>query len=399
MVASKDVSGLITLPTIDYETARISELAAKGRFDDKGRLRVNHVMVGDRKVVPTQRFWTSLCAKFGFSPSIFRYFSHKEVFDRIAERNDSCAVKLAIQTTPAEQEYIDAETGFVPKLLAVSAPTKAMLHSDEVTQVLNRLDVTKVDYYEGRVVSSHEPRNNFGWKIGDDDHNAQFVLETPVDGYGKPVVHLALVRLLCTNMMRAIHKAFQAGIILSKSNSAMDTLQRAMEAYNNEDGFMALKTRIESAQHSWASVNECVQLGKVIKRLSVKEFRPEFLATVPDTDSQALRNNLLNQLFELSGDLREIYGVAQIDSLSEKRMRQLPSKARVYDLLCFATEIATHQATPMAARDMHEFFGRLVGSDLYDLEGSCDEYKEFADFMDSNSKNAAEARANKPGLN
>jgi hypothetical protein len=379
---SKDISGLITLPGIEYETARINDLVAHGQYDRKGRFDVSRISLGDMSLQPTQRFWDSLCARFSFGPTIFRLFNHKEVFDRIAEKNTNCAVKLAIQTSPCEHEYVDPATPFKPRLLAVSSPNAAMLHLDEAIRVLNQLDVSKVDYGNGCVISQHEPKNNFGWKIGPDEHQAKFVLRTPIDGYGGPKVFLSLVRMHCTNMLWACSKPFQAGIILGKSG-ACETLIKAMESYNNEDGFMALKARIEAAQRSWASVAECQNLAKAIEKLNPNSFRPEFTSTL---EEPATVDSLLIKLSKLVGNIREIYGVAQIESLSEKRIRQLPSKALVYDLICFTTEIATHQLTPDAAQTMYNYFGRLVGSDLFDLENSCEEFREFSDFLDPSSK-------------
>ena len=41
----------------------------------------------------------------------------------------------------------------------------------------------------------------------------------------------------------------------------------------------------------------------------------------------------------------KLYGLANLDTLSPKRQRTLPVDCKVYDLLNFATEIATHHAS------------------------------------------------------
>ena len=46
----------------------------------------------------------------------------------------------------------------------------------------------------------------------------------------------------------------------------------------------------------------------------------------------------------MTGDLQRIYGMANLDALSVKRQRTLPAACKVYDLLNFASEVATHHA-------------------------------------------------------
>ena len=392
----KAEEGILALPEFDYEEVSIRDLKCEGKYDKKGQFSVEKVVSQTRSMQPSQRFWDSLCSRFGFGPSIFRYFSHSEVFDRISEKvgdqNNADRIKLTIQRTAGDDEYID-KTGFEPKLLAVTSPDKSMIHNDEVVRVLNRLGAEEVNYRDGIIVSKHNLRRDVGFDIGGDKHTARFSLETPIDGYGRPNIFLSLLRQICSNGAIGYSKAFQSGIILGKGTSAAETLERAMEAYNNEDGFVAMKDRLLSAQNSWASVFECVKLAKTMWKLNNKDFKPSFVRKSGEAadDKSGLRNRLMSKLYESTGDLRAIYGVAQVDSISEKRMRQLPSKARVYDLLCYATEIATHQLRPESARQLQGYFGTMIGTDIYDLEGSCDEYPDFTDFTDPSSKEVVDA--------
>jgi hypothetical protein len=86
----------------------------------------------------------------------------------------------------------------------------------------------------------------------------------------------------------------------------------------------------------------------------------------------------------MTGDLSKIYGLANLDTLSIKRQRCLPAKAKVYDAINFASEIATHQATPQGSRRLNGYIGDLISGE-YDLEGTADgPFAEFSDFLIGN---------------
>ena len=57
---------------------------------------------------------------------------------------------------------------------------------------------------------------------------------------------------------------------------------------------------------------------------------------------------------------------ASVDALSVKRQRMLQADCRVYDLLNFATEMATHHAPPQAAARLHGWLGSTL-TDEHDL--------------------------------
>ena len=52
----------------------------------------------------------------------------------------------------------------------------------------------------------------------------------------------------------------------------------------------------------------------------------------------------------------------------------------VYDLLNFASEVATHATTPAEARHLQSWIGSTL-ADEYDLEGTAEHAKEFADLL------------------
>src|SRR5438445_6420218 len=76
-------------PQLSYHRLPLSAVAvSRAHRDPAGvgsRLAVTVELEGER-FHATDRFWSSFFARFGISGSIFRYYDHQEVFDRIASR-------------------------------------------------------------------------------------------------------------------------------------------------------------------------------------------------------------------------------------------------------------------------------------------------------------------------
>jgi hypothetical protein len=163
-----------------------------------------------------------------------------------------------------------------------------------------------------------------------------------------------------------------------------------VESYSNEDGFSALKQRLESAQKSWASVHEIVRLTRLIWKLNNDDFNPDYVQSAYNQSASSLekdkiRNDLLSNLHQIAGDLRALYSVAQLDSISEKRMRALPAKCKVYDIIRLSMELASKKLKTESGRKIHLYVGELVSAE-YDLEESGTKFGSFDDFIDTKAK-------------
>jgi hypothetical protein len=91
-------------------------------------------------------------------------------------------------------------------------------------------------------------------------------------------------------------------------------------------------------------------------------------------------SSLFRAFHEMTGDLTRIYGMANLDALSVKRQRTLPAACRLYDVLNFASELATHHTTEMGNRIVQAFIGDLISGE-YDLEGTVDRFSDWRDFF------------------
>lgn len=340
----------------DYGFTKVREIRAAGeRHGKSGKLKITAVTVNGETTVPTARFWKSFFARFGFSDSVFRYFEPSEVFQRISERAPDDMLRYCLERR-ADGPAL---------LLAVSHPNRAVIRYGEILDIAARFGGHDPQYASGIITTTHTPRvGDQPLEIGGDRFHHRFILETPVDGFSHPKIYLSMLRQICSNGMIGYTRAFRSDVSLGRDIS--HCISRALETYDNGEGYAALRQRFESAQSSWASVRECMQLYKLLIKVAERK----------DVTSETL----IRDFYRLTGNLNELYGLANLDALSSKRQRVLPARCRVYHLLNFASEIATHHSTTEGSRAMQAFIGGLI-SDEYDMEGTADTVTDFADFF------------------
>lgn len=319
------------------------------------------VEINGRSVTPTPRFWKSLFMRFGIGDSVFRYFDHAEVFERISTKSADDRVRYCIATG-------DSGEG---RLLAVTSPKRPVISYHEVNDLVARFDGRDVTYNDGIVTSTHTPRGGERpFEIRGDRFEHRFMMETPVDGFSHPKIYLSFLRQVCSNGAIGYGRAFRSDVSLGKDIG--HCISRALDSYDNDEGYAALRQRFESAQTSWASIRECRGLTKLMEKTGMT--------------SGGDKDQLRRDFRRMSGNLNEMYGLANLDALSQKRQRVLPSRCKVYDLLNFASEVATHHSKPDAAQSLQAYIGTLI-SDEYDMEGTATGKDEFADlFVSSDSE-------------
>ena len=342
----------------EYGVSRIQDLAVTTKPPATGgRAKAESIRIRGRseQLRPTRRFWRSLFNRFAINDSVFRYFSHQEVFERIAQQDSDAEFRYCVEHGGQRD----------PRLLAVSRLSRPVIDPGEVVDLASRFECQEVSINEGLVTTTHAPRSaDAPFQIGGDVFQHRYVVETPVDGFGSPRIYLAMLRLVCSNGAIAYSPTFRSEISVGKDIAW--SLERALESFDNADGYAALRQRMESAQTSPASLAECNALYRVLLRV--------------ENSGRFSRGDVLERFYGLTGRVHELYGMANLDSLPTKRQRVLPARCRVYDLLNFATEIATHHADDPSARRLHGLVGTMV-ADEYDLEGTADEQGDFQDLF------------------
>ena len=104
-----------------------------------------------------------------------------------------------------------------------------------------------------------------------------------------------------------------------------------------------------------------------------------------DGASETDASPLFHSFHKMTGDLTQIYGLANLDALTVKRQRTLPAACKVYDLLNFASEVATHHASEHGNRSLQAHIGDLISGE-YDLEGTVDHLSDWRDFFIGNAE-------------
>jgi len=354
----------------EYRLARVNDLAVLTAEDPKGgRQGITAIRLDDEPLAPSERFWTSLYSRYGFGGSFFKYFSHEEVFERIASREND-RLRVCIER--------DGETK-KGRLLAVSSPGKPIVRHDDLLGTLDRYHAQRVTCVDGIIESTHAPRAGTGvFDICGDAFSNRFVMAVPIDGFGSPNIYLSLLRHICSNGAVGYAKAFRSSLALGRGDDDVNyAIIRALDGFGNDEGFAALRQRFVAAGKSWASVGEAQGLFRtLVKLIAHREVGLDGAALL---DGRAV-SPLVESFHTMTGDVSRLYGIANPDALSAKRQRTLPVQCRVYDLINFASELATHQSTPHGARAFQAWIGTLVSGE-FDLERSAETLPEFKDFF------------------
>jgi hypothetical protein len=311
----------------------------------------------------SNRFWKSIFRRYRFGASTFRYFHPQEVFRRICAVSRKDTLRVVVEVRPEGP----------PVALGVSRPDHRLVTVEEVRSLADTHGASDTNYHDGLVTCTFTPRSGEkALAIGADDFANRFTLDVPVDGFGNAQIYLALVRLLCTNGMVGYHRAFCSEVPASRE--PRHTLQRAIECFDHSDGFAAIRERFLSAQASWASVREASLLYRQLTKMRAIESRRKSEALV--------------ELDRLTGRIQEFYGLTNVDTLPVRRQRLLPVQCRVYDLLNFAGEVATHVARAEDARPLQSWIGGTL-SEEFDLEGTAGAVPEFTDLFLRQSRGEA----------
>jgi hypothetical protein len=386
-----------TMPKIQYEVAPLRSIKI-AETDQKGRVTV--LKIDDRQFQPSSRFWTSLCSTFsthGLSTKVFRLFSHAEVLQRLTDKlggDDKARIR-----------YTFEDKGPTPgNLLAITLPSKPVIQHGRIVETLGRYGALKTEYGGGIVRSTHTPNHMDNFQINGDGFAHQYIMETPIDGFGMPLIYLSLLRQVCSNGMVGYAHAFRTEISVGRGDNVnadvMFSIERALDSFSNEEGYAALRSRFEAATKSWASIGECNRICKVLTAMGQKAMFLKEPASDAKLINQLVRRRtaamggdgaaavesdhttvkIMRAYAQLTGDLCSIYGLTHLDALSRKKMQQLPAKCSVYELLNLTTEVATHYCDERHGRLLQAEVGNLVSNE-FDLENSRDRKEQFSDWF------------------
>jgi len=374
--------------TFDYLYTGISDIAVEMTACPKtGKTTPTGIIIDGEKFDPTDRFWVSVASRYGISRSMFKYFDPNEVFERISQREANDRLRVCIERN---------DNGST-RLLAASVPTKPCVTHDEMVAMLTQYNGSNIRYNNGVIESTHEPRIPVSFNVEGMTFDNRFMISTPIDGYGMPNIYLGLSVGSAGTMVSAFSKNFKSTIALGNgADDVTPAIVRALDGFNNDEGYAAVRQRIESAAMSWASIYESSALYKHMIRVHTHKQASgttfDHQHHMYDWWKKAPRNKLIEQdesfggspllvaYHSMAGDSNHLYGLANLDALSSKKQRGLPVRCSVLDLIIYCSEAATHYVNTTGARILNEYVGGLIASE-YDLEGTMSIYENFDSFM------------------
>lgn len=354
---------------VDYLYTNMSEMKVitkevKGR-NGIVRKEASEIEINGEPYRINQRFWDSIMSRFGFSSSMFKYFDYDEVFSRIVERRNTDSIRVCVESRG------DRKT-----ILAASSPASPIVDYREAFDLFKDYDAESISYSDGIITTMHTPRISDNSPINGDIFHNKFSITTPIDGYGTPNIYLALLRQVCSNGLIAMSTGFKTGVNFGKKDDGFrHQLIRVIEGFNSDEGYAAVRARIQSANESAASVREVNNLYKVMVK-HITEVTNDKLTENPDITDFGVwksgtnhKSEIMKKYLALTGDIALMYGIANTDALSDKRQASLNAKCSVYDLINFATEVATHHVDTNKRRAFDGWVGTLITNE-YDLEGT-----------------------------
>lgn len=347
----------------------VAQEECKSRKQADRYLRVD---MPDGRFKTTDRFWNSLCSNLGQSKAVFNLFSHKEVFDRIMSTGKKGSLRLTINYDDFEDVDGNITQG---ELLAVSNPKKPILPVDDVNQLIDKYEGYSESYNDGVISVMFDCPFETQYMVKNEAYKNRFMIEMPIDGYGVPTSYLVMLRMLCSNGIVGMDKAFKTSFQLGKKDDNLfNILDRAIESFNSEEGFHAFHSRMESASESWASLNECRTLlnaiEKAVKRLPLNE-----------------KSAILKKYMELCGDPLDTYGLGSPEEISNRRSKVIPVNASIYSLITYASELTTHHVEASDAVNINAWIGSTIANE-YDLEGTMNDFDDLDSFfLDKSDEN------------
>jgi hypothetical protein len=378
----------VSIPVVDYKNINLADVKIELAEAAKNQKRqVVNLEIEGEKTIYTDRFSGSLASLYGFSSNMYKFFDPAEIIDRIIARGFGDVVRVALQ-----ENKDGSHTA-----LGVVKPSKSFIRSDDLMFELMEqgIDTSLITYHDGVVRSMHKPS-----RLGDSPFSVQgdkmvnrFVIDTPIDGFGLPSAYLSILRQVCSNGMIGYSKAFKSSIQLGNNpeiregqiiSDAIPTFKRFLESYNNEEGFAAIRQRLEAAGTSPASLDEFYSLYKTLTRGDMATLHKG-----AKNDEGMFNSDITTKLREMGGDVLDIYGLVSLDGLAPKQRRKVPVKCTVLDLVNFASEMSTHRANTEQGRKISAWVGGAL-SDVggYDLEGTLEAGEQPQDLFLTSSKDA-----------
>lgn len=377
-VGSSDISNFDSIKNLKLEHINVPlnklKMEFKGNTDpskfktNKERDAKTLLHLPDGRVMSVgSKFYESFSNLTSLGRSVFNYFSPDEVFERVAKHS-----KDVVRITTEGFKNAEASSTLHGKVLTFSGLNKPTMLPGDVVDLAERYDGVRPSYHDGLVSVSFPcpfPMNMSIVGKSDSDFTTRFTVDFNLDCFGAPAAYLELLRKVCSNGMVARTKAFRTEFSLGKDDSNISAvLNRAIGSFNSEEGYHAYRDRMTAATRSWASLGNYLTLSKSIFRgcaangFGIKE-----------------RREIIERLDKITEAPMHMYSFIAGGAISPRTAKVLAINCTVYDLINFATEVATHKFTNLTAKNyLYGWLGDIIVSE-YDLENTRDKFADFKD--------------------
>lgn len=286
----------------------------------------------------SERFITSFARKLKFSTNIFNYFSAEEVFDRVYQRNPDVAFKVTFDRQDGE-------------ILGVVDESKKILPAEIACNVFaSDPRIQSIHYSRGVWEAEFQLDETFSIR-NDSPYTRKIWVHYPVDGVSMPCVYLSVLRQICSNGAVALVPGFRTDIEVNDESGTH--LSRLLRSYNNENGFMALESRLQTAQDTMASVNELLKIENLLNAQIVDQSSASALQT---------------RLEEMAGDPCSRYETTSLNNIAARKRSLLPVGCSVIDLINFCSELTSHHENIISRVDaFNATLGNMLAQE-FDLE-------------------------------
>jgi hypothetical protein len=343
------------LPTqVEYPIASLNAIQIDLSTDPTKKRTIRRLRIEGQDVVPTDRFVTSLTSNLGISQNIFTLFSPEEVIARAVEKHDDKLWRFALA------KESDGRT----HALAVSNPLKPIVRVEDSRRIAQINQVAKIGYSNGVVRSEYQPTVSRGTSVnlGGESFINMFVVDSPIDGWGRPSAFVSLLREICTNGAIGYGPAFKSEINLGKEDPQV-MLSRFISTFNNEEAYDAIHQRMLTAMASPASLGELHSLYQKITSFT------EFI-DLEESSGKTSDFKIVKALYKLGGNPLRRYGLVNFESISARKARVIDVDCTVYDLINFCTELTSHHNDDARkTQRLMAWLGQLLSSE-YDLENT-----------------------------
>lgn len=343
--------------TIEYRSFNLADVGLVFNEDKlrQGGVSVVGVKIDGETLTYSERFGISFATLLKQSPSIFALFGVDEVVARALLRRvvkgEAC---VAIdRTVPGE-----------PVALAVAPLEKNFFTLQHLRRFLDTVGTYgKARPYAGGGTFALD----FNLSILHRPFDVQGVKMTPflnmqlaIDGWGRPAAWLGLEVGGSRRMLQAKADAFRTYANIGEdAGKFVPSLTRFTRSFSNEEGFEALRARLEASHLASASLGEVNSFSRAAGNCN-------------------LPASATAQIAKLMNDEAGRFSLASLEMVSAKRLVRIPSQVAVSDLIGMAVEFTTADGVTNA-EPLHAWIGRTIADEAgFDLENSLDAPKATA---------------------